>query len=160
MQYTFHKKVKAIVPIPTLWGIFTAVVSPWGLCLLLFPGKEKKPQGHWDRAPILEELLNTYLSGQNVDFSSVPLDLSGATPFQLRVWEETRKIPYGTTATYGDLALRLGIPGGARAVGQALKKNPIPIIIPCHRVIGRKGLTGFRGGLDWKRRLINLESGG
>ncbi len=108
----------------------------------------------------MENLLNRYLSGEQVDFAPIPLDLSSATPFQCKVWEETRSIPYGTTLTYGQLAARLGIPKGARAVGQALKKNPTPIIIPCHRVVGQKGLTGFSGGLNWKKRLISLESGG
>lgn len=109
---------------------------------------------------MLEGFLERYIRGEDVDFSPVPLDLERATPFQLRVWEETLRIPYGTTVTYKELATRLGIPSGARAVGQALKKNPVPIIIPCHRVVGKKGLTGFAGGLEWKRRLINLESGG
>ncbi len=160
MQHTFSKKVEAILPIPTPWGTFTAMVSPRGLGLLLFPGEEEKPQGQWRLAPLLEELLNIYLSGKKVDFSPIPLDLSEATPFQVMVWQATQGIPYGITLTYGELAARLGMPKGARAVGQALKKNPIPIIIPCHRVVGQKGLTGYRGGLDWKRRLINLESGG
>lgn len=108
----------------------------------------------------LEELLERYIRGENVDFYLVPLELEEATLFQRRVWEETIRIPYGTILTYKDLATRLGIPGGARAIGQALKRNPVPIIIPCHRVVGKEGLTGFTGGLRWKRRLINLESGG
>ncbi len=146
--------------IPTPWGTFTALVKGNALAGLLFPGEEMKPHGHWPLASLLEDLLNAYLRGKGVDFSSIPLDLSRATPFQLRVWKATQEIPYGSTLTYGELAARLGMAKGARAVGQALKKNPIPIIIPCHRVVGRKGLTGFRGGLDWKRRLISLESGG
>ncbi len=108
----------------------------------------------------LEGLLERYIRGERVDFYLVPLELEEATLFQRRVWEETIRIPYGTTLTYKDLATRLGIPGGARAVGQALKKNPVPIIISCHRVVGKEGLTGFTGGLRWKRRLINLESSG
>ncbi len=104
--------------------------------------------------------MNLYLSGEPVDFSTIPLDLSMATLFQRRVWNAVSRIPFGSTVTYGELALRMGIPGGARAVGQALRRNPLPIIIPCHRVVGKGGLTGFSGGLDWKRRLIKLECGG
>ncbi len=148
------------MPIPTSWGTFTALVKKGKLVGLLFPPQRVKYQGQWSLAPLLERLLNTYLEGNEVDFSPIPLDLGKATPFQLSVWQETRRIPYGTTITYGELASRLGIPRGARAVGQALKKNPVPIIIPCHRVVGKRGLTGFSGGLDWKRRLISLESGG
>ncbi len=146
--------------IPTPWGTFYAQTSTRGLRRLSFPGEGPSPHGQWDLAYLLVELLNRYFSGHKVDFSPIPLDLSGTTAFQVRIWEEIRRIPHGTTITYGQLATCLGIPRGARAVGQALKKNPIPIIIPCHRVVGQKGLTGFSGGLSWKRRLISLESGG
>ncbi len=159
MQLYPREEGEIALPIPTPWGTFTALVRKGRLTGLLFPGQKVIHRGQWFLAPLLEELLNAYLKGQRVDFSPIPLDLGRATPFQLRVWQETQGIPYGTTITYGELALRLGIPQGARAVGQALKKNPIPIIIPCHRVVGKRGLTGFSGGLDWKRRLINLESG-
>jgi len=148
------------VSLATPWGTFLTLWSPQGLKSLLFPPQRsgRKPSKEIEKA--LENLLNRYLSGEQVDFAPIPLDLSSATPFQCKVWEETRSIPYGTTLTYGQLAARLGIPKGARAVGQALKKNPTPIIIPCHRVVGQKGLTGFSGGLNWKKRLISLESGG
>ena len=88
---------------------------------------------------------------------NLTLDLHG-TDFQKRVWEEILKIPYGNITTYSDIAYRIGNPKGVRAVGQALNKNPIPIIIPCHRVNGKnKDLTGYRGGLNVKRFLLNLE---
>jgi methylated-DNA-[protein]-cysteine S-methyltransferase len=80
------------------------------------------------------------------------------TPFQKRVWDELLKIPYGETTTYGELARRLGTPNAARAVGAANGRNPIPVIVPCHRVIGSNGaLTGFGGGLPTKRKLLDLE---
>ena len=80
------------------------------------------------------------------------------TAFQLAVWSALREIPYGATASYRDIAVRLGRPGGAVAVGQANSRNPIPIIIPCHRIIGAGGqLVGYTGGLEIKRFLLRLE---
>lgn len=96
-------------------------------------------------------------SGAQADFSSIPLDIAG-TPFQLRVWQELTAIPWGSAISYGELARRLGRPGAARAVGQAVGANPIPIIIPCHRVIAANGsLGGYRGGPERKRRLLAHE---
>ena len=101
--------------------------------------------------------LGEYFRGKRKHFS-VPLSTNLST-FQAAVLDEVLKIPYGEVISYQDLAIRVGKPGAARAVGSALGKNPIPIFIPCHRVIGSDGrLTGFVGGLDWKRYLINLES--
>ena len=144
----------------TQWGAFLSVWGPRGLKRLFFPSNWEGREAADKNERMLKELLERYIGGEDVDFSRVPLDLEGATFFQRRVWKETIRIPYGTTVTYKELATRLGIPGGAKAVGQALKRNPVPIIIPCHRVVGKKGLTGFSGGLDWKKRLISLESGG
>ncbi len=80
------------------------------------------------------------------------------TPFQLRVWQALREIPYGETITYGELARRIGKPTASRAVGAANGRNPLPIIVPCHRVIGSNGtLTGFYGGLHLKAGLLELE---
>jgi methylated-DNA-[protein]-cysteine S-methyltransferase len=83
------------------------------------------------------------------------------TPFQLAVWEELRRIPAGGTTTYGELARRVGRPAASRAVGAAVGRNPISVIVPCHRVVGSDGsLTGFAGGLERKRALLALERGG
>ncbi|HPJ03534.1 MAG TPA: methylated-DNA--[protein]-cysteine S-methyltransferase [Candidatus Limiplasma sp.] len=98
-----------------------------------------------------------YLKGLRQAFT-VPLRPAG-TPFQRRVWEELLKIPYGETATYGQLAQRIGRPTAARAVGMANHHNPIAVLIPCHRVVGANGaLTGYAAGLPMKRRLLELES--
>ena len=101
--------------------------------------------------------LRAYFSGIRVDFPD-KLDLSGATPFQRDVWEAARRIPYGETRSYGWLAGKIGKPRAARAVGQALGRNPFPIIIPCHRVLaGDGGLGGFSGGIEVKKSLLALE---
>jgi methylated-DNA-[protein]-cysteine S-methyltransferase len=106
-------------------------------------------------APALTQ-LNEYFSGTRRAFR-LRLAPEG-TPFQLAVWEALRAIPYGETVSYGELARGLGLPGGARAVGLANGANPLPIIVPCHRVIGADGsLTGFGGGLNIKRALLSLE---
>ena len=102
--------------------------------------------------------LQAYFSGSPADFPD-RLDPVGATPFQREVWRITRLIPGGETRSYRWVAEQLGKPGGARGVGQALGQNPLPIIIPCHRVVKSDGtLGGFGGGLEMKRRLLNLES--
>jgi methylated-DNA-[protein]-cysteine S-methyltransferase len=99
-----------------------------------------------------------YLTGLAADLNAVPVDVGG-TPFQLAVWRAAREIPYGRTVTYGELAARIGRPGAARAVGQALGANPVPLLVPCHRVVAAGGgLGGFTGGLDLKARLLALEA--
>ncbi|MEU4266351.1 methylated-DNA--[protein]-cysteine S-methyltransferase [Streptomyces sp. NPDC026092] len=102
--------------------------------------------------------LDAYFAGELNRFE-LPLKLIG-TPFQLRVWELLCRIPYGETRSYGELAEELGNPGASRAVGLANGKNPVSIVVPCHRVVGASGsLTGYGGGLDRKRRLLAFESG-
>jgi O-6-methylguanine DNA methyltransferase len=100
--------------------------------------------------------MDRYLAGQKVAFK-VPLDMEG-TPFQLQVWEALKAIPYGETRNYGEIAQTVGRPRASRAVGQANHNNPVPIVIPCHRVIGARGdLVGFGSGLPLKEKLLNLE---
>jgi methylated-DNA-[protein]-cysteine S-methyltransferase len=102
--------------------------------------------------------LAEYFSGERQSFD-LPLRLEG-TEFQRRVWSALCDIPYGRTISYGEQALRIGDPGGARAVGAANGQNPISIIVPCHRVVGADGsLTGYGGGLERKRHLLDLEAG-
>lgn len=121
-----------------------------------------EPQSAWRRAeePFRKAVsqLEAYFAGRLRHFDLV-LAPSG-TPFQLEVWSLLRTIPYGETVSYGELARRLGKSAASRAVGAANGRNPIPIVIPCHRVIGSDGsLTGFGGGLETKRRLLALEAG-
>jgi methylated-DNA-[protein]-cysteine S-methyltransferase len=104
------------------------------------------------------EELAEYFEGDRTSFD-LPLDLTG-TEFQRRVWAEVRRIPYGETVSYGELARRLGRPSAARAVGGANARNPVPIVVPCHRVVGASGqLTGFGGSLARKEFLLGLETG-
>lgn len=101
--------------------------------------------------------LEEYFAGARTAFD-VPLRPRG-TAFQLRVWEALREIPFGETLPYGELARHMGRPGAARAIGAATGRNPIAILIPCHRVVGADGsLVGFGGGLDRKRALLELET--
>ncbi|MDO8568049.1 MAG: methylated-DNA--[protein]-cysteine S-methyltransferase [Dehalococcoidales bacterium] len=105
----------------------------------------------------LAERFRIYFRGRRVNFPD-KLDLSAATPFQHRVWQATRLIPFGETRSYRWVAEQIGIADASRAVGQALGRNPLPVIIPCHRVLTSNGkLGGFSGGLDMKERLLALE---
>ena len=105
----------------------------------------------------LIERIGNYFGGHKVNFPD-KLDLSGATSFQREVWETTRLIPYGDTTSYRWVAEQIRKPRATRAVGQALGKNPLPIIVPCHRVLASNGrLGGFTGGIETKRRLLHLE---
>ena len=120
------------------------------------PGNETF--GDRDHAPFARaiEQLEEYFAGRLTDFD-LPLAFVGTT-FQRLVWEALRKVPYGQTVSYGQLADRLGRPTAARAVGLANGHNPISIIVPCHRVVGAKGdLTGYGGGLERKRHLLDFE---
>jgi len=135
-----------------------------GLRELGFPDgpKRRRAEPDWElRDTIFAEAksqLNAYFSGSLRTFS-LPLQPSG-TPFQLDVLQQLQKIPYGETVSYGEIAARLGKPKAMRAVGAANGRNPIPVIIPCHRVIGSNGkLTGFGGGLPTKATLLKLERG-
>jgi methylated-DNA-[protein]-cysteine S-methyltransferase len=104
----------------------------------------------------LRRELDEYFAGRRESFD-LPLDLRVA-PFHADVLQELARVPYGRTETYGGLARRVGRPRAARAVGTVMHSNPIPIVLPCHRIVGANGsLTGYAGGLDIKRRLLELE---
>ena len=132
------------------------------LCLVGFPQgsmrREPEPDWIYSEKPFKDarEQLQAYFDGKRQSFD---LNLRpGGTEFQLRVLEELQKIPYGSTSSYGDIAQRIGRPKAVRAVGAANGRNPIPIIIPCHRVIGSTGkMTGFGGGIPTKEALLRLE---
>lgn len=156
--------------------LYTIVDSPIGE--LLLSGDEHALHGLWmqdgprgragrDRDPAwrradepfaaAREQLGAYFGGERTAFD-LPLVMDG-TPFQQVVWAALREIPYGETTSYGVLARRMGTPDAVRAVGLANGRNPISVIVPCHRVIGANGdLTGFGGGLERKRLLLELES--
>lgn len=124
----------------------------------------KPPDPAWtpsaDRLPAAlaeaKRQIEEYFAGARQDFD-LPLSPQG-TPFQCRVWAELRRIPFGETISYGELAARIGKPSASRAVGAANGRNPLPVVVPCHRVIGSDGrLTGFGGGLPTKQALLDLE---
>lgn len=120
-----------------------------------FPGFNVVPGSGSDFLPYLKQ-LEMYFGGHRVDLN-LPLDLMG-TGFQLAVWEALRRIPYGMTRTYAEIASIIGRPRAFRAVGGACHRNPVLLFVPCHRVIGSNGsLVGFGGGLDLKRELLELE---
>ncbi len=154
--------------------IYTHLDSPVGrlllagdgerLRLISFPGgtRRRTAEAGWrlDPAPFAEATaqLRAYFSAELRDFS-LPLDPQG-TAFQRSVWDALLEIPYGATASYGEIARRIDRPKASRAVGAANGDNPLPIVVPCHRVIGSSGkLTGFGGGLEVKAALLALERG-
>ncbi len=133
-----------------------------GLSLVSFPegSMRRDPDPDWiySEKPFVEasRQLEDYFAGKRKEFD-LPLKPTG-TEFQLAVLDELQKIPYGTTTSYGDIATRIGRPKAVRAVGAANGRNPLPIVIPCHRVVGSSGdLTGFGGGLPTKKALLRLE---
>jgi methylated-DNA-[protein]-cysteine S-methyltransferase len=154
--------------------LYTSLDSPIGELLLVGNGRALhglymqegrtaiEVPSDWERAdePFAEACtqLGEYFDGRRRDFD-LPLELGGS-PFQRRAWRALQAIPYGETISYGEQARRIGRPADPRAVGQANGRNPIAVIVPCHRVIGADGsLTGFGGGLERKRLLLELESG-
>ena len=108
-----------------------------------------------DSTGFATEAIAAYLAGDRTSFD-VPLRLGG-TAFQNKVWTALRDIPHGTVQTYGRVAQRVACPGGSRAVGGAVGKNPVAILVPCHRVVAARGLGGFTGGVDIKKHLLRLE---
>ncbi|MPY62858.1 methylated-DNA--[protein]-cysteine S-methyltransferase [Streptomyces spongiae] len=146
------------------YGPLTLVATDGVLSGLYMTDQRHRPPeetfGDPDDTPFGEvtEQLRAYFAGELKEFT-LPLHLTG-TPFQRSVWEQLCRIPYGETRSYGDLADALGNPKASRAVGLANGKNPVGIIVPCHRVVGSDGsLTGYGGGLERKRRLLDFERG-
>ena len=148
---------------PSPLGELVLTASETALTGIYFPTSRHVPSlDDVERGPGGEVLARTrdqlseYFARTRTTFD-LPLQPSG-TPFELRVWEELREIPFGATLSYSEIARRLGDVRSTRAVGAANGKNPIPIIVPCHRVVGANGeLTGFGGGLDRKRWLLEHE---
>jgi methylated-DNA-[protein]-cysteine S-methyltransferase len=140
-------------------GPLTIASGPRGLRSIAFPRRGPRVDG-WQRdrdaiAPVVAQ-LEEYFAGERREFD-LQLDLTG-NDLQLAVWEQLREIPYGTTVSYSELASRIGRADLARAVGACVGQTPIPIVVPCHRVIGKDGsLTGYGGGLERKQALLELE---
>ena len=164
-MFSLERPNMTIVSIQTADGTFTAHFSTSGLAGLDFPRNEITPPGvtmellaprdSWLR--LTERALEQALAGKTPD-RLPPLDLSSGTEFQRRVWNALRSIPSGRTKSYSQVAQSIGRPGAVRAVGQACGANPIPVVIPCHRVLAAGGkIGGFSGGLDWKRKLLARE---
>ena len=145
---------------PTAVGELLLVAVDGALVKGHFAPFEPPPGAPSPDEPVLVEAkrqLDEHFAGERTDFD-LPLAPVG-TAFQRRVWEELRRIPYGTTTTYGEVAARLGDPKCVRAVGLANGRNPIALVVPCHRVIGSDGkLRGYAGGIERKQRLLALES--
>jgi O-6-methylguanine DNA methyltransferase len=155
------------LPIVTRAGQFIARYSEKGLVELDFPSVGRAspravkligvpvPIRHWHRATAAA--LKQVLAGRSPK-KFPPLDLSGGTTFQRKVWNTLRKIACGQTKSYGEIARAIGKPKAVRAVGGACGANPIPVLVPCHRVLAANGkLGGFSGGLNWKRKLLTRE---
>ena len=152
--------------VPTNVGTFIAHYSAKGLACLDFPPARKQPSKvsnqktsaqvrRWHRATVA--VVKRTLAGRTAG-ALPPLDLSGGTEFQRKVWNAMKKIRVGRTQSYGEIARAIGKPKAVRAVGGACGANPIPVLIPCHRVLAANHkLGGFSGGLDWKRQLLARE---
>lgn len=107
---------------------------------------------------IPDDLTATHLHAILAQLGEIPLGFGEAPPFHLKVWQQLRTIPWGSALTYGEIATAVGSPRAFRAVGQACGANPLPLIVPCHRVLAQDGLGGFSGGLAWKYKLLELET--
>jgi len=149
---------------------FHLAATDTGLCCITLPNETFDTLQHWvvkhvpggrlihdgGKLHLYRQQVEEYLNVRRSEFA-LPLDLKG-TPFQIRVWEALLKVPYGTAQTYSDIADQIGHANSVRAVGKANGANPIPLVVPCHRVVGTNGrLTGYRGGVDMKAILLNLE---
>ena len=157
-------------------GRMILITSERGLCFLEYDKEnrsrllQKRLQAYFfnsrldngenDISDLTRSWLNTYFKESCHPDIPVPLDTRG-TGFENKVWQALQAIPFGTTASYKEVAVKIGSPGGARAVGGASRRNPVSVIVPCHRVVGSSGeLTGYGGGLDAKQFLLKHESAG
>lgn len=159
----FHPSLVAARHPSPLGGMLLAATDR-GLAGVWFDGQRHHPDSSGWRMdpahPVLvqaKQQLDEYFAGRRANFD-LPLDLQGGTPFQQSVWQALLAIPRGERRTYGQLSAGLGAPAAARAVGAAVGRNPVSIVVPCHRVLGADGsLTGYAGGLDRKTALLRLE---
>jgi len=151
----------------TPWGWVGALYSAKGLRRLVLPKADRREAeerlqllsgtGTTEKAwPEMRKQMKEYFSGRRRNFH-LPLDPIPAEPFTEKVRKAAAAIPYGETATYGELAARAGSPGAARAVGRVMNRNPLPPVIPCHRVVAADGLGGFASGTEMKKKMLDLE---
>ena len=151
-----------VARIDTPVGPLALVGGDAGLRAVLFAAEPVPEQAVEGPHPVLDAAarqLGEWFAGERTAFD-LPLDVGAATGFQRRCWLALADIPYGTTRSYGEQARALGVPRAARAVGAANGRNPLPIVVPCHRLVGADGaLTGFSGGLAVKRALLDHEAG-
>jgi methylated-DNA-[protein]-cysteine S-methyltransferase len=140
-------------------GDLSLAVDDVGLCRLRMGAAEVEPGIVHDKVLLrAHEELKAYFAGELTEFS-VPLSVPGGSEFERAVWNQLRRIPYGEMQTYGEVAKVVGDAGAARAVGVACNRNPIAVIVPCHRVVGAGGkMVGFGGGIPRKRHLLELEA--
>ncbi|MBT1071490.1 methylated-DNA--[protein]-cysteine S-methyltransferase [Pelotalea chapellei] len=148
-------------------GYGTVFATELGICKINLPSEPGDgigaEAGQHPSSPLTEQvakMLRLYFMGQQQPFESVPVDLTGLPPFRMRILTLIRTIPYGETRSYKDVSLLAGLPHAARAVGGAMASNPVPIIIPCHRVVAANGLlTGYTapGGLKLKKNILRAE---
>jgi methylated-DNA-[protein]-cysteine S-methyltransferase len=140
--------LRIILPVSSREGALAAVQRDW-------PGAQEGMNSH---LATLHPKLERYFRGEDVSFQHEALDMQKASAFLVHVWSVVREIPRGQVRAYGWVAQQVGSPHGARAVGLATATNPFPLIVPCHRVVGKHGqLTGFGGGLEMKSRLLAME---
>jgi len=165
----FHPDTQQI-RVASALGPVCLAASPAGLCGLWFEGQRHEPaalngRAAWPLAasahPVLgaaAQQLVEWLAGKRHDFD-LPLDLAGGTPFQQSVWRALLGIAWGQTRSYGEVGQIAGAPAAVRSVGAAVGRNPLSLVVPCHRVLGASGaLTGYAGGLERKRALLAMES--
>jgi len=154
--------------VATPFGWVAAAARRGALIAVSFPADTAEQAAAWLRSavapgaeappPVFRSDVRRYLAGEPVDLCHHPVDLSGLPPFARQALLAARQVPYGQVRTYAWVAEQAGSAAAARAAGQAMRSNPVPLVVPCHRIVGATGrLTGFGGGLDLKRRLLQLE---
>jgi methylated-DNA-[protein]-cysteine S-methyltransferase len=153
-------------PASTIAGVFVvdSVIGPLGVEMVgetvvgVRFGARPGPAATTPADRVAAAKLEAYFAGELTDFE-LPVEMRGGSDFERQVWAEIAKIPYGEMITYGAIAIALGDRGAARAVGTACNHNPVPVIVPCHRVVGAGGkMVGFGGGIERKRKLLELEA--
>jgi len=148
-----------LLKLDTPHGYFSVIYSSQGIYRICFPGVQCSgiPTAKEVPRPDFVQDFRDYLCGKKVDWHPYPLDMSGYTSFTAKILSQVRQIPYGSKLTYRQVGENAGMAGGWRAVGQAVKTNRHPLVVPCHRVVAKNGLGGFSGPAGWKEHLLQLE---